>query len=372
MAIIGRVLEAQGLRVGIIAQPDWHSAEPFARSAARGCSSASPPATWTRWSIATPPTGACAATMPTPPAAPAAQRPDRAVIVYAQRAREAYREVPIVIGGIEASLRRIAHFDYWSREGAPLDPARCQGRPARLRQWRAPDHARSRSAWPPASRIGELRDIRGTAFAPADRPGAWIEIDSTHLDAPGPIDPPPDPYAMSRRGAHEAAAAATARRARDDRSVRFARRVRNADRERSVIRMPALRAGAADPVLYAHASRILHLESNPGNARALVQRHGDQDVWLNPPPIPLTHGGDGLDLRAAVPAPAASRATARRNDSGLQDDPLLGGDPARLLRRLHVLLDHRARGPHHPEPLGGLGAARDRARSATRCRASPA
>jgi uncharacterized radical SAM protein YgiQ len=70
--------------------------------------------------------------------------------------------------------------------------------------------------------------------------------------------------------------------------VRFVRRVKNADRERSVIRMPAWEAVAADPVLYAHASRILHLESNPGNARALVQRHGDTEVWLNPPPIPLT------------------------------------------------------------------------------------
>ena len=66
------------------------------------------------------------------------------------------------------------------------------------------------------------------------------------------------------------------------------RRVRNADRGRSVIRMPSHEAVTADPVLYAHASRILHLESNPGNARALVQRHGDTDVWLNPPPIPLT------------------------------------------------------------------------------------
>ena len=60
------------------------------------------------------------------------------------------------------------------------------------------------------------------------------------------------------------------------------------DREHSVIRLPSYEAVAADPVLYAHASRILHLEANPGNARALVQRHGERDVWLNPPPIPLT------------------------------------------------------------------------------------
>ena len=70
--------------------------------------------------------------------------------------------------------------------------------------------------------------------------------------------------------------------------VKFARRVKSEDRERSVIRMPSFEQVTNDPVLYAHANRILHLESNPGNARALVQRHGDLDVWLNPPPIPLT------------------------------------------------------------------------------------
>ena len=70
--------------------------------------------------------------------------------------------------------------------------------------------------------------------------------------------------------------------------MKFYRKVPNADRARSVVRMPSFEQVAADPVLYAHASRILHMESNPGNARALVQRHGDVDVWLNPPPIPLT------------------------------------------------------------------------------------
>jgi uncharacterized radical SAM protein YgiQ len=70
--------------------------------------------------------------------------------------------------------------------------------------------------------------------------------------------------------------------------VRFTRRVRNVDRERSVIRIPSHEQVQQDAVLYAHASRILHLEANPGNARALVQRHADRDVWLNPPPLPLS------------------------------------------------------------------------------------
>ena len=59
-------------------------------------------------------------------------------------------------------------------------------------------------------------------------------------------------------------------------------------RDRTVIRLPSYEQVKADPVLYAHANRVLHLETNPGNARALVQAHGDRDVWLNPPPIPLT------------------------------------------------------------------------------------
>jgi uncharacterized radical SAM protein YgiQ len=71
--------------------------------------------------------------------------------------------------------------------------------------------------------------------------------------------------------------------------LKFHRRLPKAiDRDHSVIRLPSYEQVADDAILYAHASRILHQESNPGNARALVQRHGDVDVWLNPPPIPLT------------------------------------------------------------------------------------
>ena len=69
--------------------------------------------------------------------------------------------------------------------------------------------------------------------------------------------------------------------------VSFDHRPKGLDRARSVVRLPGFEAVRDDPVLYAHASRLLHLESNPGNARALVQRHGDREVWINPPPIPL-------------------------------------------------------------------------------------
>jgi uncharacterized radical SAM protein YgiQ len=298
MAIVGRVLEAQGLRVGIIAQPDWRSAEAFrALGAPRlffGITSGNMDSMVNRYTADRRVRSDDAYT----PGGVAGQRPDRAVIVYAQRAREAFREVPIVIGGIEASLRRIAHFDYWSekvRRSILLD-AKADLLVYGNGERQISEIARRLAAGEP---IDALRDIRGTAFASGAPPGAWIEIDSTHLDAPGPREPAADPYAMGADAPDAAAAAATEPAAAgpgagagrpngDLRVVRFMRRVSGEDRERSVIRMPAFEQVESDPVLYAHASRILHLESNPGNARALVQRHGNQDVWLTAPPIPLT------------------------------------------------------------------------------------
>jgi uncharacterized radical SAM protein YgiQ len=286
MAIIGRVLEAQGLRVGMIAQPDWHSADAFAALGAPrlffGITAGNMDSLVNRYTADRRVRSDDAYT----PGGVGGKRPDRSVIVYAQRAREAYREVPIVIGGIEASLRRSAHFDYWSekvRRSILLDAK------ADLLVYGNGERAIIEIARRLAAgeRIEDISDVRGTSFVRSAGARQWIEIDSTHLDAPGPLTPPVDPYAMSPTGP-EPAPGAAAPAADGTQVVRFLRRVRNADRERSVIRLPGYEQVAADPVLYAHASRILHMESNPGNARALVQRHGNQDVWLNPPPIPLT------------------------------------------------------------------------------------
>src|ERR1700728_29541 len=286
MAIIGRVLEAQGFRVGIIAQPDWQSAEAFAALGRPnlffGITAGNMDSMVNRYTADRRVRSDDAYT----PGGVGGKRPDRSVIVYAQRAREAFRDVPIVIGGIEASLRRIAHFDYWSekvRRSILLD-AKADLLVFGNGERAIMEIARRLAA---GERIDDITDVRGTSFVRRENPASWIEIDSTHLDAPGPLTPPIDPYAMSGT-AREPAPAATVPAADGTQVVRFLRRVRNADRERSVIRLPGYEQVAADPVLYAHASRILHMESNPGNARALVQRHGNQDVWLNPPPIPLT------------------------------------------------------------------------------------
>jgi len=279
MAIIGRVLEAQGFRVGIIAQPDWHSAEPL-KALGRpnlffGITAGNMDSMVNRYTSDRRVRSDDAYT----PEGEGGKRPDRSVIVYAQRAREAFADVPIVIGGIEASLRRIAHFDYWSekvRRSVLLD-AKADMLVYGNAERQIVELAHRMAA---GETIRDITDLRGTVFTRKSTPEGWVEIDSTHLDAPGPLNPPVDPYAMEPGSKTTVDAS--------EKVVRFIRRVKNADRERSVIRIPSFEQVSDDAVLYAHASRILHLESNPGNARALVQKHGTVDVWLNPPPIPLT------------------------------------------------------------------------------------
>jgi uncharacterized radical SAM protein YgiQ len=291
MALIGRVLEAQGFRVGVIAQPDWRSAAPFTvlgrPNLFFGITAGNMDSMVNRYTADRRIRSDDAYT----PQGVGGKRPDRSVIVYAQRAREAYGDVPIVVGGIEASLRRIAHFDYWSekvRRSILLD-AKADLLVYGNAERQVCELAHRLAA---GERIDAITDLRGTSFVRRATPAHWIQIDSTHLDTPGPLNPPVDPYAMEP-GAHAGARAAAPEARPEMRAetvVRFVRGVRNADRERSVIRLPSFEQVSADSVLYAHASRILHLESNPGNARALVQRHGEVDVWINPPPLPLTTG----------------------------------------------------------------------------------
>ncbi len=290
MAIIGRLLEAQGFRVGIIAQPDWTSAEPF-RALGRpnlffGVTAGNMDSMVNHYTADRKIRSNDAYT----PGDVHGRRPDRAVIVYAQRAREAYKDVPVVAGGIEASLRRIAHYDYWQdkvRRSVLLD-ARADillfGNAERAlvelaHRVAAGEHPR------------EMTDLRGTAFLRDAVPTGYVELDSSEIDIPGPVDANPDPYAMVAPESCADGDGPSSEAAGENgaRVVRFHRDIpRGTPRERTVIRIPAYEQVRADPVLYAHASRVLHLETNPGNARAIVQRHGDKEVWLNPPPIPLT------------------------------------------------------------------------------------
>src|SRR5512139_2208026 len=290
MALVGRLLEAQGYRVGIISQPDWHSAEPF-RALGQptlyfGVTAGNMDSMVNRYTSDRKIRSDDAYT----PNAEPNKRPDRAVTVYAQRCREAFPGSNVVIGSIEASLRRIAHYDYWS------DKVRRSVLPdskADLLVFGNAERAIVELAHRLAKgeKIGEIRDLRGTAFMvptgwlPSDE---WEAMDSTSVDTPGPLVKHADPYAMENAPNPASTVASPGEHAvrivsREERLA--ARRDRRAH---TVIRLPSYEQVKDDPVLYAHASRTFHLESNPGNARALIQAHGERDVWLNPPPIPLT------------------------------------------------------------------------------------
>jgi uncharacterized radical SAM protein YgiQ len=248
MAIIGRLLEAQGFRVGIISQPDWQSAEPFKALGKPklffGVTGGNMDSMVNRYTADRRLRHDDAYT----PNGEGGRRPDRCSIVYAQRCREAFKDVPIVLGGIEASLRRIAHFDYWSEKVRRSILADAK---ADLLLYgnaeRAVVEVAHRLANGEAPR--ELTDIRGVALfrrVPED----YTELHADDLDSA------------------------------DEGAARHAGNV--------VIRLPAYEQAEQDKEAYARASRVLHRESNPGNARPLVQRHGDRDLWLNAPPIPLT------------------------------------------------------------------------------------
>lgn len=290
MALIGRLLEAQGFRVGIISQPDWQSAEPF-RALGKpnlyfGITAGNMDSMVNRYTADRKIRSDDAYT----PNAEAGKRPDRAVLVYSQRCREAYSDVPLVIGSIEASLRRIAHYDYWSdkvRRSILIDSK------ADILIYGNAERALIELTHRVAKgeKISDITDIRGTAFIRKQVPTGWNEVASTQLDRPGKIDAPIDPYAMTPSSEKTAACAESSAGSTADAvggNVIQIVRKQKVDRSIQFVRLPAYEEVVGDPVLYAHASRVLHLEANPGNARALVQRHGDREVWLNPPPIPLT------------------------------------------------------------------------------------
>jgi hypothetical protein len=173
------------------------------------------------------------------------KRPDRCVIVYSQRVREAFKSVPIVIGGIEASLRRIAHFDYWSEHVRRSVLVDAKADLVGVRQCRAADRRHRAAACTRASRYRDITDLRGTAFVRRGMPADWVEIDSTRIGCAGPLNPPVDPYAMEEERKETLAAAPAAAGATN--VVKFYRKVPNAQRERSVIRMPSFEQVARIP-----------------------------------------------------------------------------------------------------------------------------
>ena len=308
MAVIGRVLEAQGFRVGIIAQPDWQSADAFRRLGKPnlfwGVTAGNMDSMINRYTADRKIRSDDAYT----PGDAGGKRPDRAAIVYSQRCREAYPDVPIVLGGIEGSLRRIAHYDYWSekvRRSIVVD-SKCD-----LLLYGNAERALVEVAHRIAARVPvhDITDVRGTAFVRrplSESEAPWFEIDSTEVDTPGHVEEHINPYQTTSEQAASQGQACEPPATPDSgegQVLQFVPRslalgeagrgsIRRLPRDRTVIRLPGFEQVKSDAVLYAHANRVLHLETNPGNARALVQAHGEgstaRDVWINPPPIPLT------------------------------------------------------------------------------------
>ncbi|KRW66773.1 YgiQ family radical SAM protein [Pseudomonas sp. TTU2014-105ASC] len=288
MAIIGRLLEAQGFRVGIISQPDWQSKDDFMKLGEPnlffGVAAGNMDSMINRYTADRKVRSDDAYTA----GGLAGRRPDRASLVYSQRCKEAYKHVPVVLGGIEASLRRIAHYDYWSdkvRRSILMDATAdvlLYGNAERAIVEVAQRLARGEP-------IDTITDVRGTAFIRKDTPEGWFEIDSTRIDRPGKVDKIINPY-VNTQDLQACAIEQEKGAIEDPNEAKVVQLLPSPkiERDRTVIRLPSFEKVRNDPALYAHANRVLHLETNPGNARALVQRHDDRELWLNPPPIPLT------------------------------------------------------------------------------------
>ena len=319
--LIARFLEGRGFKVGLIAQPDWHSAEPFKELGKPrlffGVAAGNMDSMLNRLTAQKKNRSEDQYS----PGGRTGCRPDRATIVYAQRCREACPDVPVVLGGIEASLRRIAHYDYWSdklRKSILLDAKAdllvfgMGERPI----WEIADRLNR------GEKVGQLRDVRGTAYL--------INNEET-------------------------------KRLESDPAVKVS--------DRKMVVLPSFEAVAADPTAFARMTGAFQRETNPGNGRPLLQRHGERGVYFNAPAFPLGSGeGDtaqgltnvAMDELYDLPFNRAPHPMyGERQRPRVRDRQALGGADARLLRRLLLLLDHRARGAGDPEPLRGQRAPGD-------------
>ncbi len=301
MAVMGRFLESQGFRVGIIAQPDWTNTNDF-KSLGKpnlffGITAGNMDSMINRYTADLKPRSDDAYT----PNGEPNKRPDRAVTVYSQRCKAAYKSVPIVLGGIEASLRRIAQYDYWTdevRRSVLIDAT------ADILLYGNAERAIAELAHrlSEGQSIEQLRDIRGTVVVRQAPPEGWSEIDSTRIDWPGQIDKLLNPYEYDQSPSDCDVKTTEEKLGLEEVQAEPVRivpmplqRQFDLDEDKTYIRLPSFEKVRADSALYAHASRVLHQEANPHNARPLAQRHGHREIWVNPPPIPLkTNEMDGV------------------------------------------------------------------------------
>lgn len=241
-ALLGRVLATEGFRVAILAQPPWHDAEAFRQfGRPRLCfavSAGNMDSMINHYTANKKRRNDDAYS----PGGRIGLRPDRATNVYAQRCREAFPGVPVVIGGVEASLRRVAHFDYWSETVRPsiLLTSKADLLGFGMGERVLVEVCRRLATGRP---ITDCRDLRGVAYL---------------LGGKEPLP------------AHEWHDAAC---------------------DQKTVELPSFEQVAADKVAFATATRLLHHETNPQNGRRLVQRHGDRLLVVNPPALALDEAG---------------------------------------------------------------------------------
>lgn len=295
MAIIGRLLEAQGFRVGILAQPKWETKDDFMALGKPnlffGITAGNMDSMINRYTSDKKLRHDDAYT----PNNEGGKRPDRAVLVYSQRCREAYKETPIVLGGIEASLRRIAHYDYWSdkvRRSVIFDAK------ADILLFGNAERALVEVAHRLANQesISEMTNIRGTAVNLPAAPEGYTVIDSSRIEKPSKaVFVPINPYEVESncdtqskdQQAEDAQNAQAQVIEIQPQPIKLDRKPRH-DAKHTAVRLPPFEKLKNDRILYAHASRIMHLETNPYSGRALLQKHGDRELWVNQAPIPLS------------------------------------------------------------------------------------
>ncbi len=248
MAILHRVLESAGFRVAMLSQPDWHSCEPW-RQFGRprlffGVSAGNMDSLINHYTANKKVRNDDAYS----PGGRIGLRPDRATLPYCHRAREAFPGVPVIAGGVEASLRRLAHYDYWSdtvRRSILLD---CK---ADLVVYGMGEKVIVEIAQRLAAGegVGDLRDLRGVAYALGAR-------ESDELRA----------RSVSEGGISSLAYASGS----------------------DAIVLPSYEEVKADKRAFSTATRLIHINTNPLNARTLVQSHDRQAIVVNPPALPLT------------------------------------------------------------------------------------
>ncbi len=291
MAVIGRFLEAQGFRVGIIAQPRWQDTKDFMALGKPnlffGITAGNMDSMINRYTADLRMRSDDAYT----PNDEGGKRPDRAVIVYTQKCREAYKDIPLVIGGIEASLRRIAQYDYWSgriRKSILIDSG------ADILLFGNAERALAEVAHGLASGLSvkDIQSIRGTTVIADGAPAGWTEIDSTRIDWPGKIDQMPNPYAYNQSQDKQEEQFGETGGNEESQSVTIIplplQHKHELDLEKTYVRLPSFEKVSNDAVLYAHASRVLHQEASPYNGRVLIQKHGSKEIRVNRPPLPLS------------------------------------------------------------------------------------